>query len=97
MRMGDDGEREGRKRERERKLGKHFSNVNLDWLDWKELARDEDYRVILLVGVFERFAYSMMSIFFFLKLRHWLMLGNAFGTVFLAACIVCRAHIRGGK
>lgn len=44
-------------------------------------------------------AYSMMSIFFFFfkKLRHWLMLGNAFGTVFLAACIVCRAHVRGGK
>ena len=96
MRMGDDGEREGRKRERERKLGKHFSNVNLDWLDWKELARDEDYRVIYWL-VFSSILDDEYLFFFFKKLRHWLMLGNAFGTVFLAACIVCRAHVRGGK
>lgn len=31
-----------------------FSNVSLDWLDWKELARD-GLSGILLVGDFERF------------------------------------------
>lgn len=38
---GRERERENGKREREReKAWMRFSNVSLDWLDWKELARD---------------------------------------------------------
>lgn len=38
-----EGEREKERMEREREREKawmRFSNVSLDWLDWKELARD---------------------------------------------------------